>query len=593
LARSFNAMTDSLVAADQKVQEKTQKLSEALREHQDLMEGIPDIVYVIDGRGKLLKWNSRLEAVTGLRAEALYQKSALTLIPSDNRQAVAKAFRRYLIGKQRQFEIETLLVNKEGQAIPYCWSGVPLKGPDDRIVGIIGTGRDITERKRAEERLNYMAHYDALTELPNRTLFYDQLRRTLAHATRYNEMAAVFFVDLDRFKTINDTMGHDLGDRLLKLIASRLTHNMRATDTVARLGGDEFVVVAGGFKRVEDFVVLAQKLLGLISQPLTLDDYEFFVTPSIGISVFPNDASDPEALLKHADTAMYRAKEEGRSQYQLYSAEMADRAQKRMTIEYGLRKALERNELELHYQPLINVASEKVIGVEALLRWHHPDRGLISPAEFIPIAEESGLILPIGEWVLESACAQARRWQSMGIVDLSMSVNLSARQFVQPELLNRIERTLTATDLPAHCLNLELTETAMMHDLDVTSAVLSPLHAMGVRIAIDDFGTGYSSLSYLKRFPIDTVKIDGSFVRDITEDPDDAAIVTAIVTLAHSQGLQVVAEAVETAEQLKFLQQLKCDGAQGYLISRPLPVAQATEFLSAKNQSQIAKMRRA
>lgn len=436
----------------------------------------------------------------------------------------------------------------------------------------------IHERKLAEERFAHLAHHDSLTGLPNRVLFHDRLQHAMIDAERRRQLVAVLFLDADRFKTINDTLGHDIGDELLKLIAVRLTGCLRAGDTVSRLAGDEFAMVLPGVESTEHTQQLAERIIGAFTESFRLQEQEVFITVSVGITLFPADDSTVTGLLKNADTAMYRAKDSGRNNFQFYSAAMQVQALKRLTLENQLRGAIERDELVLHYQPIVNLVSGQVDAMEALLRWNHPELGLVPPLDFIPLAEETGLIIPIGRWVLHTACTQARAWQDAGIPPLRLSVNLSARQF-QKDLADIIALVLQETGLESKYLDLELTESVVMQNPEMAVANLDALDRMSVRLSIDDFGTGYSSLSYLKRFPIDTLKIDRSFVRDVPGDSDDMKIITAIINLAHGLDIRVVAEGVETAAQLAFLRHLHCDAMQGYYFSKPLSAEAFTALM--------------
>jgi diguanylate cyclase (GGDEF)-like protein/PAS domain S-box-containing protein len=437
---------------------------------------------------------------------------------------------------------------------------------------------EVFERMQAEQRIWHVAHHDGLTGLPNRTLLHDRLQQTLAQAQRGGQRVAVMFLDLDRFKSVNDTLGHAIGDELLKHVAERLTGVVRAVDTVSRLGGDEFVIVLHEVASPDDAAQVAEKILGALSSVVIIEGHQLRATPSIGISIFPDDGDEVFALMKNADTAMYHAKAAGRNNFQFFAKRMNEQAAHFFRLESRLRHAVEGGQLLLHYQPLIDWPRRAVCGMEALLRWNDPEHGLIDPGEFIPIAEETGLIIPIGEFVLGAALRQNRLWQQEGRPLLPVSVNLSPRQFRQKDLVDTLRRILADTGQPARLLELEITESTLMHDIDETQAKLQEISAMGVQLVIDDFGTGYSSLSYLKRFPVHKLKVDQSFVRDLTVDPEDAAIVAAIVGLARSLGLDTLAEGVETREQLDVLRGLGCERFQGYLFSRPLPPARADEI---------------
>lgn len=439
---------------------------------------------------------------------------------------------------------------------------------------VVSVVEDISERKQAEDQLTKLAHYDALTDLPNRALFYDRLTHALAEAKRNQWIVGVMFIDVDRFKNINDTLGHAIGDILLQQVSRRLTESVRTSDTIGRLGGDEFAIVLFNISASGDADVVAQKIMASFSRPFLLDKAEVFVTTSIGITLYPNDGIDPDALIRNADVAMYRAKEEGRNTYEFYVPGMNASAAKRLDMEVMLRRAVERREFVLHFQPKIALKDGRIVGVEALIRWNCGELGLVPPMEFIPLAEETGLIVPIGEWVLKTACAQNKAWREQGLPPLLMAVNLSARQFQQKNLMEMIAGVLDETGLDPRFLELEITESMIMQHAERSSAILRRLHEIGVQLSIDDFGTGYSSLAYLKRFPVQRLKIDKSFVRDITTDADDAAIVTAVIAMAKSLKLKVVAEGVETKEQLAFLARLRCDEYQGYYFSKPLPAAE-------------------
>ncbi len=439
------------------------------------------------------------------------------------------------------------------------------------LLGTMLSLRILRQRRRTEEQLQHIALHDDLTALPNRLMFNRRLDEALSRHRRASTQLAIFFLDLDRFKVINDSLGHDLGDDLLRQVAERLRTHSREGDTVARMGGDEFAVLIENPKSLMDISSCAQRLTEQTSAPYMLAGNDCRVTVSIGISVFPADGCDSQALLKAADVAMYRAKETGRDNYLYYTPAMNVHTVERLELESDLRHALERGEFLLHYQPKVEVATGLISGTEALLRWRHPRRGLVPPLEFIPLAEETGLIVPIGEWVLASACARTKAWQDQGFANLSIAVNLSARQFADPMLLPHLTRIIRTSKLDPSSLELEITESTVMSHGESAVIALEGLRSIGARIALDDFGTGYSSLAYLKRFPIDTIKVDRSFINDISVDPDDKKITRAIIAMAHGMRLKVVAEGVETVDQLAFLRSQRCDSVQGFLLYKPLP----------------------
>ncbi|MGZ7077812.1 MAG: EAL domain-containing protein [Thermoanaerobaculia bacterium] len=446
--------------------------------------------------------------------------------------------------------------------------------------GMVCVVRDITERTYAEEQIKHLAYHDALTGLPNRLLFKDRLTVALSHAQRDRTRLAVLFLDLDRFKVINDSLGHNIGDQLLQAVAARVQSCVRESDTVARLGGDEFTLLLP-LSRSDDSAPVAQKILEAIRYPFQLEGREFFITTSLGISLYPEDGTDAETLIKNADTAMYQAKELGRDNCQLFNAFVNAKALQRIALEHGLRRALANDEMDVHYQPIVDFRTGRITGMEALLRWTHPQMGRIPPAVFIPVAEATGAMVAVGTWAMRTACAKAQEWHEAGFPHLSLAVNLSVLQLQQPDPMARVQEILDETGFPARLLELEITESGAMQAPEISIKTLYELKKLGIRISLDDFGTGHSSLSYLKRFPIDTLKIDQSFVRDINSDPDTAAIVTAIIAMAHSLRLNVVAEGVEFADQAKFLKRYGCDQMQGYLVKPPVP---AEEFLALLSQ---------
>ena len=487
---------------------------------------------------------------------------------------------RHAVKQGSDFQVDYRVLWPDGTTRWLANRGQIHRGTDGRAVRVIGVAIDITDRKLAEQRIAHMAHHDALTGLPNRVLLRDRIQQAIAQAHRNGTQLAVLFLDLDRFKTINDSLGHQLGDRLLQSVASRILVCVREGDTVARVGGDEFVIVIPGIGSSGDGSSVASKILEVLGAAFHLSGNDLHVSASVGISLYPSDGSDAEMLMRNADTAMYHAKDSGRGNFQFFTQHMNVAAQQRLTLENALRRALDNEEFELHYQPLYDLRDRSITGFEALLRWHAPGGHLVPPGQFIAVAEESGLIVAIGEWVLREALSRAQSWQSGGR-PLMISVNVSAHQLARPNFAERLRRLLEETGIEPGLVELEVTEGVIIEGASDARDALDHIAALGVGIAIDDFGTGYSGLAYLKRLPIDTVKIDQSFVRDLTVDPDDAAIVTAIVAMAASLGVDVVAEGVETEEQLAALKRLGCHRAQGFLLSPPMDAAAVTRLLAS------------
>lgn len=560
-------------------------------QNQHIMEVTPEAIIISDSSGKIVMANAQAGKLFGYSRDEMLGASVETLVPERLRAAHVAHRDAYIaldappikaMGKGR----ELFARKKDGSEFSTEISLGPLKTNDGNFV--ISAIRDVSERKEFEARILHQATHDALTGLPNRILFQDIVEHAMSRARRTEKLLAILFLDLDGFKNVNDTLGHEYGDILLKEVARRLTATLRRDDLiardddmVARQGGDEFIILLQGISVVQNIIQIAEKILLAVAEPFIADGHEMHVTVSVGITVFPFDDLEINHLLQNADTAMYRAKESGRNNFQFYTAEMNTFIRERMEIENGLRHALTKGELVLHYQPQMNIKTGKMVGVEALVRWAHPVKGLIPPGVFIPVAEESGLIVQLGDWVLRTACRQNKAWQDAGLPQIRMAVNLSVRQFRQPRLVEGVAGALADAGLDAHSnnLELELTESLLMQHTEDTIVTLRKLHQMGICLSIDDFGTGYSSLSYLKRFPIDTLKIDQSFIRDITTDPNDAAIAATIVTLAHNLKLKVIAEGVETAEQLALLRNMQCDQMQGYYFSRPVPPEELEKLL--------------
>ncbi len=522
--------------------------------------------------GRWLMVNQKLCEIAGYTAQELLQMTYHDVTHADDQDGDQELARRMLSGEIAHYTREKRYQRKDGRNIWVNVTSSLIRDEVGKAMYYITVIEDISRRKGVEDALQYLANHDALTSLPNRLLLLNRLSEAIAHAGRLGRYVAVMFVDLDRLKFINDRLGHAAGDEVIVAAGLRLSSNLRDGDFVSRLGGDEFVVVLADLEKVEGVGLAAARLLESMSRPLHILEQEFFSTCSIGISLYPKDGIDEQTLLKNADTAMYRAKEAGGNNFQFYTTEMMSDTGSidRIMIESALRRAQERGEFVLRYQPKVDIPSGRIIGVEALLRWILPDQSRVSPAEFIPIAEETGLIVPIGEWVLRTACAQNVAWQAAGLPPVRMAVNLSARQFKQQDLVQMVARVLEETGCSATHLELEITESVVMDRPEAAAEIMRQFSHMGVHLSIDDFGTGYSSLSYLKRFPINTLKIDQSFVKEIPGNTDDAAIVKAVIALAHSLKLKVIAEGVETESQLNFLRNQRCDEMQGYLFSRPV-----------------------
>lgn len=571
--------------ADLKKIEETLRASEARFRH---YFELPLIGIALTGPDK--RWwevNRRLCEMLGYRQSRLLGMTWAEMTHPDDQSTEEAQFERVMSRRAEGYSLDKRFIRQDG-ALLYASVSTrcvhQANGSIDHFVMII---QDITERRQAAEHIEHLAYYDTLTGLPNRALLNDRLQQALLRAGREHTLAGMLLVDLDRFKLINDALGHKIGDCLLNEAATRLKQCVRQCDTISRQGGDEFVVLLPDLVGIDDATLIAERIRNAIAQSFHLDGHELSVTCSIGISLYPRDGVTGETLLKKADIALYRAKDVGRNNYQLYRSGATTLSRERLHLETDLRHAMDRQQLELYYQPKWDFRAGAITGAEALVRWNHPDLGLVSPTRFIPIAEDSGLVLPIGEWILRASVNEIGQLHQEGF-RLRVAVNLSARQFRQTDLKDQVREVLAASGFDPACLELELTEGILMHNNEENMTALRAFKSMGVRIAIDDFGTGYSSLSYLQRFPVNVLKIDRAFVMDLPEDTSSAAIVDAIVTLAHGLDLEVVAEGVETSEQLSFLKAHGCDEGQGYFIGRPMPLAAFREFLRQQDRVRTA-----
>lgn len=542
------------------------KLIESTERYKSLVDHNMDAVFSLCLKGEILHANPSTQNIIGYKEEALIQKSIFNLIDDSDINQFRTIFQDTLNGNPSQL-MECKLKHKDNSIIHVHIKTVPIIISGD-ITGIFAIVKDITEQANYQKMMKHMAYFDQLTGLPNRSSLKENLSRIVTEARKNNQHFAIMYLDLDRFKFLNDTLGHNVGDDVLIQVANRLLGIDSIGYSIYRQGGDEFIVLLEN-ATLEHSSMLANQIISLFKKPFKLNEQEYYITTSIGISYFPSDGLDGETLIKNADTALYQVKERGKGHYQFYRNDMKKGTSQIMLLETGLRKSIERDELVLYYQPQIDLLTGEIVSFEALIRWNHPEFGFISPGEFIPLAEETGLILPIGEWVIEKVCRKLREWKKAGYRPVTIAVNLSPKQFQQPELVNNIEQNIAINKINPQNLEFEITEGAIQ-DSKEALRTLSELKKLGVQVAVDDFGTGYSSLSYLKHYPIDTLKIDQSFVREVLLDKKDMAITTTIIHLAQSLGLAVVAEGVEEEKQAIFFKKMKCDKAQGYFFSRPI-----------------------
>jgi diguanylate cyclase (GGDEF)-like protein/PAS domain S-box-containing protein len=543
-----------------------------------IVESSNDAIIMKDMSGIIISWNTGAERIFGYQASEMIGSSIYKLIPPDRLEEEDR-----IMGLMRSGRLvdhfETVRLRKGNEPIHISVTISPIRDASGRIIGASKVARDITQRLESQARIQHLAHYDALTGLPNRSLLADRMEIAIANAARHSNKLALLFVDLDRFKLVNDSLGHGIGDKLLKAVAERMQDGVRHTDTVSRLGGDEFVVLLSQVKATEDAARVARKLIAALSKPYMIEEHELRLSASVGISIYPDNGSEAGVLLRNADASMYSAKEAGRSQYQFYSEDLTASAAARLNLEHELRCAIESNEIFAVYQPQIELATRRIVGVEALMRWLHPKRGIVLPSSFIQVAEESGLILPLGERVLRESCRDACGWSARHRLDSRIAVNISAVQFRQDDFTDTVLRLLRETGLPPERLELEVTESLAAHGVDTVSKKMRVLDELGIKVAIDDFGTGTSSLSYLRQFQVDRLKIDGSFIRELPQSAEARTIVEAMIAMGRSLGLKVNAEGVETVEQEKILRELGCEEAQGYFYAKPMAASDFEEWI--------------
>ncbi len=568
------------------------RLQQSEQLHRLLVNLSPDLIYTLDIEGRFTYLNDSIGHMLGYPSVELIGQHYSHIVHDED---LDKS--RYRVNERRKGDratrsFELRFKRKEGvpvgpEDLPHVVAELnsmglyrPKADGSEELIGTYGVARDISARKQAEATISFQAYHDQLTGLPNRTLFRDRLNQALAQAKRQDHLLAVMFMDMDRFKLVNDTLGHLVGDRLLQAMSQRIRACLREADTLARIGGDEFMLLLPQIRNRESAAMIARKVLQALKTPFLIDGHELFVTMSIGIALFPDDGDTMELLTKHADTALYHTKDKGRNGYYFFQQDLNTSLNSRMALETELRRGLQRREFEVYYQPQFAIASRRIVGMEALVRWRHPERGMVGPDEFIPIAEDSGLIAPLSEQVLQHVCQQARQWHEMGLPRVSLSINLSASQIEQAEFVERFTATLLANRVPDRMIGIEITESMLMRDMDGSIDKLRQLAGFGVEISIDDFGTGYSSLNYLKRLPVHTIKIDKSFVQDIHPNSEGTPIVAGIAAMSHGLKLNMVAEGVETEAQLSYLEQVGCQACQGYFLSYPLAPKKATRLLA-------------
>ncbi|MCW9014554.1 MAG: EAL domain-containing protein [Gammaproteobacteria bacterium] len=569
------------------------KLHESEKLHRYIVNKSPDIVYMLDTEGRFTFINKRIETLLGYTKREIIGKHYSELIHEEDQEKARYTFNERRAGTRSSTNLEIRLKCKhnhtarcfETRLLPIEINAVGVYNPgrdkndQDKFIGTYGIARDITDRVEAEEIIRFQAYHDMLTRLPNRTLLKDRLNQAISHTKRNNTKLAIMFLDLDRFKVVNDTLGHMIGDQLLQAVSTRLKKCLREGDTLARIGGDEFTLLLPEIHTRKDSEHIADKIIHALKKPFCIDDHEFFVSTSIGIAHYPDDGTTMETLIKHADIAMYHVKDNGKDGYKFYADNMNELYSRHLSLENDMRRALQNDQFVIYYQPQINVETNEVFAMEALIRWQHPERGLISPTEFIALAEETGLIQPIGDWVLRNACAELKRWRNAGLTSVRVAINLSSCQLEQDNIVDTIFELLRSHDIPGDMLEIEITENVLMKDIENGIFKLNQLSDYGIKIAIDDFGTGYSSLNYLKKLPIDTLKIDRSFIHDMQQNDEDSSIIKAIIAMAKGLNLNIISEGVETEEQLEQLREWRCKNMQGFLFSRPMTDDDAIELL--------------
>ncbi|WP_270181578.1 sensor domain-containing protein [Alkalihalobacillus sp. CinArs1] len=570
------ALSHLIKASTEELESLAASLQQSEQRYNSLFEQNPNLVYSVDVFGKITSVNPALKPLLGYRPDEVMSKYSLDFVSQNDYSKTREKFELALNGNAQSYDVH--LIHKSGESVLFTITNIPII-ENGEVVGAYGIGKNIMRQLRAEEKIAHLAYYDVLTELPNRLLFENLLQESLKAP---DEMVAVMFVDLDRFKLINDSLGHHQGDHILKLVTAKLKEAVQDDAVLARFGGDEFTLILSGIKAENEALCLAKKIIDELKEPIVFNDVEYFMTVGIGISMFPHDGVDMDELMRNAYIALDRAKKQGANHIEFYTDEMNDQAFERLELESYLRRAIEKEELTLFYQPQVNLDEQKIYACEALIRWNHPKLGLVSPAQFIPLAEDTGLIEEIGIWVLNEACMQTKMWQDLGYEHLSISVNVSGRQFQSEHFVESVRDALNKSQLSPHSLHLEVTESTTLVNTDYSISMLKQLRKMGIKVSIDDFGTGYSSLSYLKDFPLDILKIDQSFIRNLKENSADAAIVKAVITMCEGLNLSIVAEGIETEEQGEIVKRFGCNFAQGFFYSKPLNKEHFEKLLTSR-----------